>query len=177
MKNKLVFVDAETDGLYGGFLTVALIVTDWNANEFERAYYGIRKENMDVKEPWVMENVLPRLGAYEECMDETELLKKVWAFWLQYEQEAYVVCDVGYPVEMRLFEKCVLLNEEQNKWKAPFPMLDLSSILLAKGYEPLTDKEILLEDFSGDNIHCALYDVESTIAVWKKLMCEEKNNE
>ena len=177
MKDKLVFVDAETDGLYGGFLTVALIATDWKASEIERAYYGIKKENMVVKDAWVKENVLPKMGIYEECVDETELFAKVWDFWLKYQKEAYAICDVGYPVEMRLFEKCVLLNEEERKWEAPFPMLDLSSILIAKGYAPLIDKEKMLEDFMEEREHCALYDVESTMAVWRKLMCEGKTNE
>ncbi len=170
MKNKLVFMDVESDGLYGAFLTVALIATDWEGNELERAYYGIRRENMRVKEAWVLENVLPKLGDYEVCEDEQELLGKAWEFWLRYEKEAYAICDVGVPVEARFLQACVALKPEENMWKAPFPLLDISSLLLAKGYDPLVERKGLLPNFDAAKEHCALYDVECTIQLWKRLM-------
>ena len=46
MQTKFLFIDAETDGLYGSFLTVGLVVTDDAGNMIEKAYYGIKKENM-----------------------------------------------------------------------------------------------------------------------------------
>lgn len=38
MKKELFFVDAEMDGLYGTFLSIAVIVTDYEGNELERHY-------------------------------------------------------------------------------------------------------------------------------------------
>jgi len=170
MKKKIVFFDVETDGLYGSFLTAALIVADWDGNEIERAYYGIKRENMHVTEPWVKENVLPKLGSYEECESETELLQKTWEFWLKYEEDAYMVCDVGYPVESRFLQACVALNRAENTGKAPFPLVDLSSLLLAKGYDPLCDRKEFVDDYKEDKVHNALYDVEVAIEVWKRIV-------
>lgn len=177
MKNKLVFIDVETDGLYGGFLTVALIATDLEGNELERAYYGIRKDKMEIKEPWVMENVLPKLGEYEPCKDEGELLEKAWNFWLRYQEEAYAVCDVGYPVETRFLQACVEKDVSGYAMKAPFPLLDLSSILYAKGYEPLINREELIKEPCRDMVHNALYDVETSIKIWKNLRTGDKNRD
>ncbi len=57
MQTKFLFIDAETDGLYGSFLTVGLVVTDDAGNMIEKAYYGIKKENMMISDVWTRENV------------------------------------------------------------------------------------------------------------------------
>ena len=170
MKEKAVFLDVETDGLYGSFLTAALIAADREGNEIERAYYGIKRENMHVTDDWVKENVLPKLGEYEVCENEKELLQKVWDFWLQYRDDAYMVCDVGYPVETEFLRRCVELNQAENMWDAPFPLVDLSSLLLAKGYDPLCDRKKFVKEYKEEDVHNALYDAEVAIEVWKKIM-------
>ena len=43
-KKTLFFIDAETDGLYGAFISVAIVVLDPECNEIERHYLGIKKE-------------------------------------------------------------------------------------------------------------------------------------
>lgn len=53
MQTKFLFIDAETDGLYGSFLTVGLVVTDDAGNMIEKAYYGIIKENMMISDVWI----------------------------------------------------------------------------------------------------------------------------
>lgn len=170
LKNKYVFLDAETDGLYGQFLTVALVAVSDNGQELEKAYYGICKENMVINDNWVKENVLPILGTYENCADEDELLDKTWNFWMKYSDSAYVVADVPFPVEARLFESCVRKNVEDRKFKAPFPLMDLSSMLYVKGYDPLMERNKIIEETHSANLqHNALYDVELSIQIWKKI--------
>lgn len=173
MKSNLVFLDVETDGLYGAFLSAALIATDMQGNEIERAYYGIEKSKLKITEPWVIENVLPRMGDYEPCENEEELLRKAWGFWIRYQESAYAAAYVGYPVESRFLEACVRMNLPENTFKAPFPLLDLSSILLAKGYDPLLDLEELVTEDIAMNKHNPLYDVEMTVLAWKHLMKTE----
>lgn len=170
MRDKYVFLDAETDGLYGKFLTVALVVVSEDGQEIEKAYYGICKENMIIKDSWVKENVLPILGTYENCLDEDELLEKTWDFWMKYSESAYAIADVPYPVEARLLESCVRKNVEERKFKAPFPLLDLSSMLYAKGHDPLVERNKIIDETDLINLrHNALYDVELSIRIWKKL--------
>lgn len=168
MKNKYLFVDAETDGLYGSILTVGIVAADRRGKEIERAYYGIAKEHMAVTDAWVKEHVLPILGEYESCADETELLEKVWKFWLRYQEEAYVIADVTYPVECRLFEKCVNLDPENRKMMAPFPLMDLSSMIYAKGIEPLSDRSELAREINEQDRHNALEDALASLMIWKK---------
>ena len=170
MQTKFLFIDAETDGLYGSFLTVGVVVTDALGNIIQKAYYGIKKENMVINDAWTKENVFPILSDYEACEDEDELLDKVWAIWMKYREEAYAVADVMYPVESRLFMKCVMKNETERKYQGPFPMLDLSSMLMAAGYDPLADRtQFLKNDKDEKQIHNALFDAEMIMEIWFKL--------
>ena len=92
MQTKILFIDAETDGLYGSFLTVGLVVTDDAGNMIEKAYYGIKKENMMISDVWTRENVFPVLGDYEACEDEAELLEKVMSLATEVVSKVLDIC-------------------------------------------------------------------------------------
>lgn len=167
MNNKsLFFIDAETDGLYGSIISVAMLVADSNGNEIERLYIGIKKENLNLSNEWVKENVLPILGDYDEYENEEQILECVWSFWLKHRDNCYCIGDVTYPVECRIFEKCVSKDIENRKELAPFPLMDLSSMLYAKGIEPLTDRNEL--SCFTNLIHNAMADVENSLEIWRK---------
>lgn len=168
-KKDLFFVDAETNGLYGSFLTVAIIHTDCFCNEIERYYWGIKPENMIVTDEWTRNNVLPILGDYVACENEYELLERVWAVWETCRERSYAVAYVAYPVEARLFSECVRHDEANRKFNGPFPLIDLSSILYTKGLYPLTLPEES-SDQTDAKQHNALYDVEQMILTYKKIM-------
>ena len=172
MRRKLVFIDAETDGLYGMFLTVGMKVTDEKGHEMDRAYYGIKRENMHVSQAWVQENVIPILGEYEPCEDEEELLEKTWEFWMKHREDAYAVADVPFPVEFRLFAKCVEKNPAERATLAPFPLLDLASVLWANGIEPLADRSGLLEGDVQAKQHNAYADAEMCAEILQKIWME-----
>lgn len=138
-----MFVDAETDGLYGPVLSIGAVVLDTDEKECA-SFYEKQKINPDeIIEPWVKENVLPLLGEAPEHETEEELLEAFWQFYLKY-ADCYVIADVPYPVEASLFSKCVLRDEPNRKWKAPFPLMDLSSMLHAKGMDSLVSRQELL---------------------------------
>lgn len=168
IKKKLFFVDAETDGLYGAFLSIAVIVTDYEGNELERYYWGIDPERLEVKSEWVKKNVLPIMGTYKICQDEDELLENFWQVWEKYKRDAYAIADVGFPVETALFRQCVLRDIEKRQMDGPFPLIDLSNILLAKGINPLIDRMELAEK-KEKPMHNALTDVEISIGIWRKI--------
>ena len=52
----------------------------------------------------------------------------------------------------------------------PLPLIDMSSILLAKGIDPMTERKNLVSDIDQGYEHNALYDVEIMIELWKKYM-------
>lgn len=172
----LFFVDAETDGLYGSFLSVGIIVTDQECREIERFYYGINKARMVVTDAWTREHVLPILGEYEICESEEELLDRVWAAWMKYHDSAFAIADVTYPVEARLFRRCVEKDIAVRKLMGPFPFLDLSSLLYARGYEPLADRKNLSRYDHGPQ-HNALFDVEMEVQIYRNIILGRKTKD
>ncbi len=166
--NKYLFVDAETDGLYGKFISIAMVVADHAGNELEHIYIGLSNPGKHIKENWVRENVLPILGEYEEYEDEHSLLEAAWSFWRAHAQNSYIIVDVMHPVESRLFTRCVEHNIEERIFQGPFPMLDLSSMLYAIGINPLEAREKLAKPLDKGMQHNALYDARMAMTIWKK---------
>lgn len=168
-KNKLFFLDAECDGLYGSFITIAGIVVDIDGTEIDRFYYGIQRDKLHIKSEWVKQNVLPKLGDYTDFSDEGEMLEAFWQKWMQYQKDAYAIGDVIYPVECRLFQRCVEHNETERSSFAPYPFLDLASILYSKNINPLMERTELSGCIENALQHNALFDIEMMNKIWSKI--------
>lgn len=161
---KRLIVDAETDGLYGRFLTVALLVTDEEGVELDVFYGGVAPHIQQVETEWVKEHVLPLLGDYEVFDSQEALFEAVWFFWNRYRDEVRCFADVPCPVEARLFRTMVEQDLSVRNFQAPFPLLDLASMLYARGYNPLIDRRTLV-GMEGVPLHNALLDARLTNAV------------
>ena len=164
-----LFVDAETDGLYGPFLSVAALVTNDAGAELDRFYKAVRVELDSIRSAWVAENVYPFLSGAEELVtDESSLLEAFWSFWMRYREHALCVADVQTPVEARLFDRCIRMDPAVRNLLGPFPFFDLSTLLLARGIDWDADRKAL----SGLSLpqHNALNDVRITAAIWHKLL-------
>ncbi len=165
---KKFFVDAESDGLYGAFLSVAAMVTDENGAELDRFYASVNVSPDQIETEWVKENVYPELKNAEAYFDtEKDLLEAFWSFWMKHRADSVCIAYVQYPVESRLFERCVMVNKEERTFLGPFPLYDLSTLLTARGFGFDEDMQVL----SGLKLkaHDAMNDVRMMAAVWKKL--------
>lgn len=164
----LMIVDAESNGLYGEILSVAAIVLDDQYLEID-CYYAERDlSRIETIDPWVTENVVPLFNQEHVYQSEAELLEHFWGFWMKYQGQVTAMADVSYPVEANLFRKCIEKNLPERRFLGPFPFLDLSTFLLAKGYDPLVDRQRLIDQPIGEQ-HNALVDVRVAGKIWKKL--------
>lgn len=111
---------------------------------------------------WIRQH-LPHLQLTHE--GTYELRKAFWAKWQEATQAAdkvYAVADCAWPVEANFLSSCILDNLFERKWAGPYPLLDLSSMLLMKGYNPLHTFERL----SGENLeHHPLCDARQSARV------------
>lgn len=148
-------------------MTVASIVIDETGKEIDSIYIGRKIDQKEIKTQWVRENVIPVLGDYEQVETEEELLDCFWSFWMKYKEKTYCIADVPFPVESRLFLKCVETDRERRQWDAPYPLLDLSSMLYFAGIDPLKSRD-QLSTKKGMG-HNALDDVDTSVRIWKKL--------
>lgn len=167
-KRRWFFVDAETDGLYGPFLSVAVLVTDETGVEQDRFYGAVQVEREELRSPWVREHVFPYLSRAEQFFkNEQSLLESFWQFWMQYREQVFCVADVSSPVESRLFTTCVLQNLPGREFLAPFPLYDLSTLLIARGIPWNANRQ----ELSGLDLtsHDAMDDVRMMAAIWCRL--------
>ena len=169
------FVDAETDGLYGSFLSVAAIVLDDMGKEVADFYGTIMDPEKHVSVQWVRDNVLPYLndpvrsdGDY--YASEQDLIEAFYSFYTEY-ADCDVIADVPVPVEARLFIKAVGNDIKGREFKAPFPLMDLSSMLYIKGYSPHVERRTVV-DCDDLRLHNSFDDVRMSIRIWKKLKGE-----
>ena len=165
------FIDAETDGLYGKFISVAVLVTDECGRELESFYGAIDVLPEEISSDWVKENVLPHLeNAKSVYKTEYDLLEAVWTFWMKYRETSFAVSDVMHPVESRLFTECVRHNLKEREFLSPFPLLDLSTLLISRDIHWDADRQ----ELSGLELisHDAMNDVKLTAVIWHKYIKE-----
>ena len=137
---KYFSLDAETDGLYGEAFAVAAVVTDEDGRVLDR--FCEKCEAPGVTDAWTVENCLPHLKDVPKCESRAALREHFWAFYTRYREECVIVTDVPYPVEAELLRRCVEEKPEERKFLGPFPLIDVASVLYARGVDPLTDRMV-----------------------------------
>ena len=113
--------------------------------------------------------MLPCLANADELVStEDELLDRFWEFWMKHRENAVCIAYVPYPVEARLFSRCVMKAPDERTFLGPFPLYDLSTLLVARGLDPDPD----MAELSGMGLteHDAMNDVRMMAGVWEKLM-------
>lgn len=146
---QILTLDAESNGLGGQAFAVAVLRTGDDASV--RARHVLRcpilrnyrlHPDTDGIDPWVVANVLPGLADQEETHGDYESmctdLREWWevgpaAERLTSASPPVVLAHVAWPVEARLLLD-VFPDGASIMASAPFPLYDLSSLLLEAGY-------------------------------------------
>lgn len=132
--DRLISIDAECNGLPGRAFAVAMTLSD-TTGELDRVVY-----RCPIDEPtdeWVAKNVLPVIEDIEiNCTDYDGLLYNLRDRYQTWSEEGTpLAAHVAWPVEARLL---LDLLPGQDVWAGPYPLIDVSSVLLAKGHNPLS---------------------------------------
>ncbi len=143
--------DVETRGLYGDAFAFGYVVHNSNGELCGEGIHvcpidgvsgdmegtGITEETATPL--WVRENVLPHLPE-PDCVNVYELRKRFGEVFYKYTRMAadkgepfYLVSDVAYPCETGFLRQCRSLNTDFSV----YPLLDVSSVLLATGHDPV----------------------------------------
>lgn len=159
-----LFIDCETDGLWGDPISIGAVFTDCQGNR--KSFYKWIKDYQS-ENPWVQENVVPSLAVdgYHSVSDLNELLKSFADFynWLLSitDNHVNVVWHMGSIVETHMF-RLLVENKLIGEWNAPYTPVELSTMLEMKGYAPDSVDAVVSEHnlsvkFNGAT-HNALYD-------------------
>ena len=140
---RLLSFDLESNGLHGEVFAVGAVVQ--TADGFVTNEFSGRCEIREPTDEWVTANVLPAIEDMPISHSSYRALREAfWAWYLQAETQVdYVLVSNGYPVEYRFLLKCQEEDLDERYWLHPFPILDLTSLLIGAGQNP-TDKNQLV---------------------------------
>lgn len=161
---RVLSFDLESNGLHGEVFAVGAAVMTPTGEVVD--YFSGRCEIIGDLDDWVKANVLPVIGDMSiNYQDYRALREAFWQWYLQAEPQAdYVLVSNGYPVEYRFLLKCQEENLDERYWLHPFPILDLTSILIGAGQNP-TDKNQLVSRLASKHKlsrHHPLHDAKLT---------------
>lgn len=137
-KEYLVF-DVESVGLYGEGYAVAGGVYNLDGSSRDEFCYSCSPDyalgGTDDDRAWIKENVPPiQLTHYQP----KEIRSEFWKTWkIEKENNVWLAADCSWPVEARFLLDCV--KDTNDNWGGPYPLIDIGSVLLGVGYDPLAD--------------------------------------
>ncbi|HVS58642.1 MAG TPA: hypothetical protein VHD60_02805 [Candidatus Saccharimonadales bacterium] len=144
-QTKLLSFDLETNGLHGDAFAIGAVVVDAQGNIVDK--FVARCPIEQAIDPWVTANVLPVIADIPVTHDDQKALRHdFWEWYLKAELASdYVLVSNGYPVEYRFLLRCQEDDLETRYWQHPFPILDLTSILLATGHDPSAKSRLIAQ--------------------------------
>lgn len=152
-QTKLLSFDLETNGLHGKAFAAAGVLMDAEGNVLNE--FTARARLTEKVDEWVKDNVLPAITDMPITHDNYEGLREAfWGWFVDAQKQAdYVLVNNGYPVEYRFLLDCQQANLAERYWQHPFPILELSSLLLMAGHGSGQSKRLLKKSLAGDYGH------------------------
>ena len=137
-------MDCESVGLHGETYAYGYVLITEQGETLETGYGGcasiLAEGNQDDRR-WVEKNIDPHLPepTAESIFD---LRSKFWDVWSKHKNNGVILAaDCLWPVEAKFLLECVRDNPPARSFDGPYPFIDISSVLLAAGKDPIGDYE------------------------------------
>jgi hypothetical protein len=170
--------DVESVGLHGLAYAFGYVLVDRDGNDLGSGRFSLPPEKAaDADEPtdkdgleWVKANAPP---LEVNCPHFHALCEAFWAAWLRNKSRgAVLVADCPWPVEARFLAECVDWALAKRFWEGPYPLIDVASVRLAAGFDPLATvdrlpNELPIHDPLADARQSARLLIEALNAVRK----------
>lgn len=142
-KPKFMVFDVESIGLHGEGFAVGWVVIDETGEELEVSQIACdpsQASGSSAGRQWVKENALFKINA----KSPREVREGFWARWKWFKsQGALLAADVAWPVEANFLTACVREDHNSREWEGPYPLIDIASVRLAAGLDPLGKEDRL----------------------------------
>lgn len=136
--------DVESIGLHGEGYAFGYVVINGDGVEVECGRWACDPKVASGYESnlkWVQENV-PPIEINEPTPEYVRY--RFWEAWTKWrEKGAVLAADCGWPVEGNFLEACIQWDEMERQFQGPYPFLEISSVMIAKGIDPMMDHERL----------------------------------
>lgn len=163
--NKLFMVfDVESVGIQGIGYSVGWVIIDRSGKELPNSCGIVRSDYTKLpgtaeSHAWLKANT--ENPAKYPCVASPKIVRdqfwKAWMYWK--ERGATLVADCPWPVEARFLLECIADAPEEREWQGPYPLLDVASVRLAAGLDPLGTGDRLVNELP---IHDPLADARQS---------------
>ncbi len=162
-RTKLLSFDLESNGLHGKVFAVGAVVMGSDGQVLDE--FSGRTEIGEPVDSWVAENILPVIKDMPITHKTPEELREAfWEWYLSAEPKSdYVLVNNGYPVEYRYLLQAQETDLDKRYWQHPFPILDLSSLLILLDQDKKIIKQSIRTKYSSQlvgSLHHPLYDAK-----------------
>lgn len=141
----IVSVDVETWGLHGPVIAVGAVVFKEGV-EVDQFYRRCKDPNLGWEadpedRSFVEKYVLPAIGE-PSARTPSQIGEEFWIWWGRHRDAgATMVCDCPWPVEARFLSGMVARDTWGRKYGGPYPLIDVASVIVANGGDPLATTE------------------------------------
>ncbi len=167
--------DCESVGIHGETFAVGFVVIDVTGLVFASARYACPRNEAtggDEGREWVVAHC-PTILA--DCETPRVVRARFWQDWLTFKQRgAVLVADCAWPVEARFLAACVDDDPETRQWQGPYPVVDVASIRLAAGMDPVADYPRLPDEPHHDPLGDARQSARLLMVALAKLRGESR---
>jgi len=175
--------DVESIGLHGEWFSVGWCIIDDAGKTIASAQYACdpsRAYGPDDGRQWASENIpVPNLGY--NCPSPRAVRDEFWRAW-EYAKNrgAVLVADCPWPVEAGFLCQCIR-DDPDRYWGGPYPFIDVASVRLAVGLDPLetcerNPEELPVHDPLCDAMQSARLLIEA-LAKHRELLSLRKSRE
>lgn len=137
----IMVFDVESIGLHGEGYAVGYVVIQ-HGEEVESGMFACPSgiaEGVDPDRSWVESNI-PELES--NSPDPFTVREKFWRRWVEWKSNgALLAADCAWPVESRFLAACVDELPNERRFAGPYPMIEISSVMMMVGKDPMKDYE------------------------------------
>lgn len=144
---KFLIIDVESAGLYGDGFAIAYVLINRDGLRLKEGVFFTQIEyakGLCRNLQWVKEYVKLDFDRFNNAEISRlpsihDVRNQFWSLWCELKNkypDIYLAGDCIFPVEANFLRDCVMIDDSSRQWNAPYPIIEISTLLLACGKDP-----------------------------------------
>lgn len=150
--------DVESLGLHGPAFAIGFVVIEASTGkEIKSDMWCLDPDKLPstlLAREWVTKNCqwIKRYSDKTFIANKMYFYDHFWSYWdFWKEQGAVMAADCPWPVEANFLNAAITHSKIDREWSGPYPLIDVASIRLAAGFDPLASESRLKDELPVHN--------------------------